>query len=1214
MTHVAEPVRTAVPQALPADLPERAVKLAAELLQASRARETAADRQRAGMMARMMQDDAGKKFTIVMTDQVLKMEQPERAAARLGGLLQHYGLPKYLGAMDRMLLWAGAGMARLFPRWLMPQVSQQVKRQSRHVIVSAEPDKFADYVARRKADGFRINFNQLGEAVLGNGEADRRLQAYLDRLRGSEVGYCSVKLSSVVSQISLTGYAQTLDLLKDRLRTLYRAAMASPLDGRPRFVNLDMEEYRDLDLTVDTFTQVLDEPEFEKLEAGIVLQAYLPDSFRMQQRLTDWAIQRHQRTGAGIKIRLVKGANLAMEQVEAALRDWPQAPYGSKLESDANFKRMLEYATRPEHAAVVRVGVASHNLFDVAWALLVRELRGVANRVEFEMLEGMANAQALEVRDRSGGMTVYTPAVPDKEFEAAVAYLVRRLDENTAPGSFLGALFGLEEGSPQWQEQSGNFLRACELAAGPELSSAPQRQQNRLTEQAWASQPRQPFHNTADTDFSLPANREWAERIVNEWREKKIEPIPVVMGDGGEENRGGTDKAGALSAREAANQIGRDPSRPGREAYRFAVATLADVNAALDVAVKARPAWAARGIAGRAKVLREAAAVFARQRGDTIGAMLTDAGKTIIEADVEISEAIDFADYYAGSLDQPGWFDGTQAEPLGVVVVTPPWNFPYAIPAGGCLAALMAGNSVILKPSRESVLTAWMLARQLWEAGVPRDVLQFLPVADRAAGKQLVVDPRTAAVILTGSFDTARNFQTWRPDLPLFAETSGKNSLIITVNADLDLAVKDLVRGAFGHSGQKCSATSLALIERPVYESQKFRHQLLDAARSLVIGGSWDTHALATPVIRPPDQYLERGLTKLDEGEEWLLEPKMIGGNPCHWSPGIRLGVKPGSWYHRTECFGPVLGLICVESFEHGIEIQNSNEFGLTGGLHSLDPDEIRIWRERVEVGNAYINRGTTGAIVQRQPFGGWKHSVVGPGAKAGGPNYVSTLCRWRETELPGSDAKSRSLRSDLGSDPLPGKVEISPDVREMLDVFRPMLKARTARERLDAAVTSYAYWWSEHFSRDHDPSQVHGETNDFRYRPRPWHLLRINDPKSETALAAAQLTAIACRLAGVRLELSFPRGVDWTGVIANLTGGSVQLESHELLLSRLAEMRDGTVRVLDPVAGQAFEPTRIGNLQVIRGMPLANGRIELLHYLREQSVSQTVHRYGNIL
>ncbi len=1171
---------------LPADLPQQAVALAAELLTASRARETADDRQRAAQMARMIDDEQGKKFTIIMTDQILKIEDPRRGAQRLTGLVRRLGVPKFLKAADRLKLRFGSWLARLGPGLVMPLINRQIRQQSSHVIISAEPAAFDRYFQGRVAEGFRINFNQLGEAVLGDHEAERRLQFYLDKLRDSQVTYVSVKLSSVVSQISLTGYRATLETLKERLRKIYRAALENRL-GTQKFVNLDMEEYRDLHLTVDVFRQVLDEPEFRGLAAGIVLQAYLPDSFQVQQQLTAWANERVAGGGAPIKIRLVKGANLAMEQVEAAMRGWPKAPYHSKLDVDANFKRMLEFGTRPEHVRVARLGVASHNLFDIAYALLMRQLRGVGEHVEFEMLEGMANGQALEVSARTEGVVLYTPCVLDHEFEAAVAYLVRRLDENTAPGSFLGALFGLEVGSPQWQKQSEAFIAACQRAHDPTLSASPNRSQKRESERSEPDVGTELFRNAPDTDFSIPGNRAWAEEIVRTWSDRPIEPIPLEV-------------AGQKVDRPYSG-VGRDPSRPGIELYRYAQATSQDVDRALEAAVAAQPGWEALGIESRSRILRQVAAVFARQRGVTVGAMMVDAGKAITEGDVEVSEAIDFANYYSRSLDSEGLFDGTEIRARGVVVVTPPWNFPYAIPAGGCLAALMAGNAVILKPSRESVLTAFVLAQQLWEGGVPREVLQFLPVGDRAAGKELITDPRTAAVILTGSFDTARNFQSWRPELPLFAETSGKNSMIITASADLDLAVKDLVRGAFGHSGQKCSATSLALVERGVYENPKFRQQLKDAAASLLVGGSIDPSAVATPVIREPDDNLRRGLTSLDDGEEWLLEPRVVDGNPCLWSPGIKLGVKPGSWYHRTECFGPVLGLICVENFEEALQIQNSNAFGLTGGLQSLDPDEIETWRNRVEVGNAYINRSTTGAIVQRQPFGGWKDSCVGPGAKAGGPNYVATLGRWSQLELPQQ------------------RLRLSGPLAALVLELEGWLAQPADRTALRAAAESYHYWWENHFGIEHDPSQVHGETNHFRYRSRPWHLLRLgriedSGPAENAAMLQVALSYLACRTSGSDLQLSLPSSSAWQGEFQRISGIRPTIESHTDLVARLKSMRDGTVRLVQAPPGESLPPTEIGNVFVYHGPGYANGRLELLAYTREQAVSETIHRYGNIV
>ena len=1167
------------------DLPSKAVELAAELLRASRKNESVLERNRSSLMARMMDDPAGKKFTIAMADQVLRMRRPERAAQRMASLINEYGVPGYLGFWDRLGLRVGNFFAGLMPRFVMPLVKAKVRNDSAHVIIAAEKMAFSKYLAERREQQIRVNFNQLGEAVLGDLEAGRRVDQYLERLKKPGINYCSVKLSSVVSQISLTGYPQTLEHVKEQLRIIYRAAIdGGGLDG-PKFVNLDMEEYRDLHLTVDTFQSVLDEPEFQQLDAGIVLQAYLPDSFSVLRSLAEWSKQRFLRTGTGIKIRLVKGANLAMEKIEASLHDWEQAPYYNKMDVDANYKRMLEFVTQTEFASCIRVGVASHNLFDLAYAMLLRERRGCEKQIEFEMLEGMANAQATEVRQRTGGLIVYTPVCFENEFESAVAYLVRRLDENTEPGSFLGALFALEEGSPDWIEQKDAFLKACDRARDPELSDQPNRRQNRLAETFAAESSSNSFRNAEDTDFSLPENREWIHQIVERWKNKSIEQVPIVFG-------------GQVVTGERSIVTGNDPSRPGLEAYRYALGTADDVEVALQVAVQTQQEWEQLGISRRAEIFREAARIFATQRGDTIGTMMLDAGKSVVEADVEISEAIDFANYYAQSLDDEGWCDGTTGRALGVVAVTPPWNFPYAIPAGGVIAALMAGNSVILKPAPESVLTAYHLATQLWDAGVPNDVLQFLPLSDDETGQKLITDERVSAVILTGSYFTAAMFQRWRPEMKLYAETSGKNCMIISVAADIDLAIKDLVKGAFGHAGQKCSATSLALVQKEVYDNPRFMEQLKDAAESLHVAGAWDTSATVTPVIRPPDEFLTRGLENLDEGESWLLEPQMLEDNPCLWRPGIRIGVKPGSWYHKNECFGPVLGVIRVDDLEQAIAIQNSSSFGLTGGLHSLDPKEIELWRAKVEVGNAYINRSTTGAIVQRQPFGGWKDSCVGPGPKAGGPNYVSAFCEWEETGLP---TKTESL------------------TREVQFVLDKLSETDLTEEQVDeikAAANSYAYWWKNEFSLEHDPSQIRGETNHFRYRARPWHIVRFTQdhPAKLSTVAKAFL---ACLTTGANLQVSLAHEHSSLTQFMQQLGPmsfSKKTESNEQLASRLADLKGGSLRLIGDYAAAEFAAGKIGNIPLIRSAVLCNGRIELLNYLREQSVTEIVHRYGNIV
>nr|MDP9336755.1 aldehyde dehydrogenase family protein [Actinomycetota bacterium] len=329
------------------------------------------------------------------------------------------------------------------------------------------------------------------------------------------------------------------------------------------------------------------------------------------------------------------------------------------------------------------------------------------------------------------------------------------------------------------------------------------------------------------------------------------------------------------------------------------------------------------------------------------------------------------------------------------VLVTAPWNFPYAIPANGVCSALAAGNSVLLKPAPEAVATAVELVRALHEAGIPRDVVQLTRCRDDEVGRHLITHDRIDTVVLTGSYATAQMFLEWKPQLRLIGETSGKNSLVITGGADLDLALRDLGRSAFGHAGQKCSAASLAIVEGSLYDDHDFLRRLADTVRSIRVGKATDLATMMGPVVQLPADTLRRGLTDLDAGEHWLVEPKRLDATGRMWSPGVRLGVRSGSWFHRTEIFGPVLGVMRARDLDDALALQNDTEFGLTAGLHSLDPDEIHHWTEHVEVGNAYVNRHITGAIVQRQPFGGWKHSSVGPGAKTGGPNDILRFVRF---------------------------------------------------------------------------------------------------------------------------------------------------------------------------------------------------------------------------
>lgn len=1173
------------PEVLP--LPQRAVALAEKLLAAAKATQTDAERDQAQKIARMMEDPRGKALTIALSDQAFRSHRPTRVADQLRHLLDRYGAPGYMEWWERSALTLGGVLSHYLPSMVVPPLVARLRQETRTVILPGEEAELRRYLQKRRQGETRLNLNQLGEAILGEGEAKRRLQAYLDLLARPDVEYISVKVSSVLSQINLVAFDATVDLVKERLRTLYRQALAHHYqhpDGRrtPKFINLDMEEYRDLHLTVAAFTQVLNEAEFLPLRAGIVLQAYLPDSYGVQQALTTWAIQRVAQGGAPIKLRIVKGANLAMERVDAALHGWEQAPYTRKLDVDANFKRMLDYGCRPEHTKAVHLGIGSHNLFDIAYALLLREERGVQDEVEFEMLEGMANHQARAVQQQANGLLLYAPVVKAEDFHSAIAYLVRRLDENTAPENFLHDLFGLEPDSPAWSRQRDRFLAAC--AHMQAVSDRPRRAQDRRQEAPLIKQNRQleqPFANAPDTDFALPANVAWVKEIFERWQMRAVEAVPLQIG--------GQFVAGATQA------DGHDPSRPGVVAYRYAQADGTQVDQALTTAVKAYPAWATRTIDERKTLLLSAAAELLRRRGDLIGAMILDTAKTVPEGDAEVSEAADFARYYAHALNLMDELTDVHAAPLGVVVVTPPWNFPLAIPAGGVLAALMAGNSVILKPAPEATFVGWQLAQALWAAGIPKDVLQFVSCPDNEIGQALVTDDRVSAVILTGSIETARLFLSWKPTMRLFGETSGKNSLIITALADQDQAIKDLVRSAFSHNGQKCSAASLAICEAEVYDDPAFRRQLRDAVASLQVGSAWGPASLITPLTQPPSDKLQRALTTVDEGEEWLLEPQMIDENPQLWSPGIKLGVQPGSFFHQTECFGPVLGLMRATDLDEAISLANAVDYGLTSGIHSLDDREITYWKVRIQAGNVYINRHITGAIVRHQPFGGWKASVVGPGAKAGGPNYVLQLMHWTQLERPTQQAELPSSLFWL----LEHGLEQMPD--------------KQSWELLRASAYSYAWAWQTHFSQEHDPSQVLGESNLFRYRPFRGIVLRVGP--GATPVAVAQVL-LAVRTCGQPLTVSIePQAETVWSWLTEEPNIFVIVEDEQGLATRLAATQAyDRLRIVGRASEALRRSVNEARVAIIDASVLANGRLELRWYLREQAVSQTMHRYGNLM
>ena len=1155
--HTVPPAVDAAGNALttPAELADDVIKLVRRWLTEAAQFPTDAS---AARLAGVLKDPNGLDFTVGFVDGVIRPEDLKVAAANLKALAPK--VPSFLPWYMRKAVGLGGFMAPIVPQVVVPIARKVLREMVGHLIIDASDAKLGGAISKIKRDGVNLNVNLLGEAILGQGEAARRLEGTTKLLAREDVDYVSIKVSSTVAPHNHWAFDEAVEHIVEKLKPLYELANKGP---KKKFINLDMEEYKDLELTIAVFTKILAMDEFKNLPAGIVLQAYLPDALGAMIQLQEFSAARVADGGAPIKVRVVKGANLPMETMEADIHGWPLATWHTKQDSDTSYKMVIDYSLRPEHVKNVRIGVAGHNLFDVALAWLLAKSRGVTEGIEFEMLLGMATGQAEAVRQEVGELLLYTPVVHPEEFDVAIAYLIRRLEEGASQENFMSAVFELEKNEALFQREKNRFLASLE--AMTDQVPGPHRVQNRQVEdEALAGKVAQlvegtgKFFNTPDTDPDLKNNRAWGREILGKMQ---------------------------------ASTLGKDLVTANT------VKSAAELDEAMAMGVDAAADWQALGSAKRAEILHRAGQLFEERRATLLEVLGSECGKTIDQGDVEVSEAIDFAHYYAGLGRELDTVDGAKFVPSKLTVVTPPWNFPMAIPAGSTLSALAAGSAVIIKPASQAARVGAVMVQCLWDAGVPKDVLQLVFVGERELGTALVSDPRVDRLILTGGYETAELFRSFRKDLPLLAETSGKNAIIVTPHADLDLAAKDVVQSAFGHAGQKCSASSLVVLVGSVADSRRFNNQLIDAVKSLKVGYPWNPESQMGPLIGEPGEKLKRGLTTLGAGERWALEPKQLDDSGKLYSPGVRYGVKRGSEYHLTEYFGPILGVMTAETLEEAVEMVNEIDYGLTSGLHSLDKDELGYWLENIQAGNIYVNRGITGAIVQRQPFGGWKKSAIGAGTKAGGPNYLVGMGSW--TDAPVTETAQ-------------------------LSTFDTRLLKTAALDAADAAwlkdaLGSDKLWWNNEFNQAKDRSGLLAERNVFRYRPVDV-TVRYEEATSGHGVAEALRVVAAGVTAGSRVVLSadveLPRGVrnllaEYSVTVVTEDAAGFAKRAAKLA-AKTGPQSSARIRLIGGSVTEVAEATNgKPDVAIYASAVTGSGRVELLPFLHEQAVSITAHRFG---
>jgi len=1185
----------------------RAVHLARRLQHRADALQTPHERKQQMELDRMIHSPDDKATLVELTDQAFRSHVAHRAADQLVHILDAQGIPRFFHPFDRTLLRGFQSFGEYLPGVAVPMVKEKMRQETANVVLPAETEMLRKHLRARWRENVRMNVNYLGEAILGETQARGRLNKYLEALQIPDIEVISVKISTLDSQISSIAREPSIARLCDRVELLFRAAAKESFE-RPdgstcaKFVYLDMEEYRDMGLTAEVFMRTLDRDGLRSARAGIALQAYLPDSFAVQKTIQEWARGRVARGGAPVTIRIVKGANMEMERVEASLRDWPTATFSVKGDTDANYKRMLHETLRDEYRDSIRVGVATHNLFDLAYGLVFAAECESLDRVQFEMLEGMANAQRRAVAELGTDLLLYAPACGRDEFLHAIGYLIRRLDENTGPENFLRHAFKLKVDGPDWKRLERAFVDSFDRIAT--LSDQPRRTQNRSmpTRGRDAGPSWSEFRNEPDTDFALAHHAAWAADLSRRWSGRRGESAPEIPLIVAGQATGGAGDRPWIEC--------RDPSRPGVVVGRYPTARDRDIEAAIRCAQDDPEGWRRRSHDERSALLACVANELRTARADLIGAAMAHCGKIATESDPEVSEAIDFVEFYRRTADAFSRWPGVAARGKGTVVVLSPWNFPIAIPCGGIAAGLAAGNTVILKPASDAVLPAYLLCDCFWRAGIPREALQFVPCSGSGPAQKLIADRSIAAVILTGGTATAEAILRARPDCPLMAETGGKNATIVTAMSDRDQAKKNVIHSAFSHSGQKCSATSLLLLEEEVYDDPAFRESLCDAVQSLPVGSAWDPRTRVNPLIRPPRGDLARALKELEPGESWALMPECREGNPNLYSPGIKWGVRPGGYTHRTEFFGPVLGVIRYRRLNEAIAIVNQTGYGLTSGLESLDDREQETWLRGIRAGNLYVNRPTTGAIVLRQPFGGVGKSSFGAGIKAGGPNYTLQLMEFESTAPGGRAGAVRDAR-------LAELVRQFDSAARSADPCDPAGSIESGR--IARIVADYERWAEREFGARHDHFSLVGQDNLRLYLPIAELRIRVDprDAPIDTVLRVAAARAAGCRITVSIHPEADAAVIDRIDEATDSWAGGIEFveETDDALAEAIRDGHTFRVRYAAPdraptVVRQAANDAAIF---VADAPVLPHGRLELVWYVEEQSQSVNYHRYGNL-
>jgi RHH-type proline utilization regulon transcriptional repressor/proline dehydrogenase/delta 1-pyrroline-5-carboxylate dehydrogenase len=884
-----------------------------------------------------------------------------------------------------ILKWGarGAGFGGALTGALLGRtIKANIEKMARSFIIGETTKQAIKSIDSLRQDGFAFTVDILGEATVNELEAQSYMEQYLGLLDGladasrqwpdlggnatGDWGYApkinvSVKPSALYSQTDPKDFEGSVKGILSRLATIYQRVRE--LDG---FMCIDMESYHTKNITLEVYRRLRSDPRFRDYPGlRLALQSYLRDTDHDLQDLLHWA----RTEGLEISIRLVKGAYWDYETVIARQNGWEIPVYTKKPESDAAFERHTKMILQNHDICSYACG--SHNVRSIAAAMVMaRELGVPENRYEFQVLYGMAEPVRKGLLNVAKRVRLYAPY---GDLLPGMAYLVRRLLENTANESFLRQGFVEDTDLEKLVENPLQTLAA--LSESPSPVNLPE------------GLP--PFTNEPLADFSRKEVRDHFETALATVRSQLGKTYPLSINCVDVET---TDQLESVN-----------PAAPNEIVGRVCQAGIDEVDQAIRAARESLHDWRALSGSERATYLLKAADIARNRIYELSAWQIVEVGKQHDQAYGDVAEAIDFMEYYAREmlrLEQPrrmgrapGELNQLFYQPKGVAAVISPWNFPLAISCGMTSAALVTGNPVLFKPAGAASVIGYTLKELFVEAGLPPGVFHFLPGRGNVIGDYLVEHPEIALIAFTGSMEVGQRIVNRASvvqagqahNKKVIAELGGKNAIIIDDDADLDEAVGQVLYSAFGFQGQKCSACSRVIVLEAIYD--RFIERLIEGARSIGIGPAENPAYFMGPVVNGEAYKSAVDYVEIAKQEGNLLLSRDVPDTGYYVPLTIVDGITPEHRIAQEEIFGPVLAIMQVKDFSQALDWANATRFGLTGSVFSRSPSHLERATREFDVGNLYLNRGSTGALVERHPFGG--HKMSGIGSKTGGPDYL---------------------------------------------------------------------------------------------------------------------------------------------------------------------------------------------------------------------------------